>query len=247
MKIKTNFIILTFLVLTSMLIPFISAVKPTPIAGLTSAGVQISYPSPYYLTVNNNLSIRFWVYNTTTGDTITNVSANCTYNLLDSSGRNILRVATPASSGIKFGGLGTSACANCFNLEINAANFTKTGYYSYQIRCDTGLTGGYLIGDYEAIPTRNGADNTTFFVILILIAAGLVLLGFIFENYIFAFFGGLAFLITGVYGMIYGYGSTTNLYTQMISYILIGLGGLITILSGLDLLGSVEGKDGGDD
>jgi len=111
-------------------------------------------------------------------------------------------------------------------------------------------TGVKTIFVYYFDVTASGGfeNNTTFFIIIIVIAVGLLLLGFIFENYIFAFFGGLTFLIAGVYGMIYGYGSVTNLYTQMISYILIGLGAIITIVSGLDLMGFTYGtKNTGED
>ena len=162
-------------------------------------------------------------------------------------------------------------CADCTYNNISSVTLpdgvaalglvamTKSGTeYTYSF-CNTSKAGTYNVNGYgdatgvitkwnyvfNVTPTGGAESNTTFFIFLMIISVGLVILGFMFHNYIFAFFGGLAFLICGVYGMIYGYGNVTNLYTQMISLVLIGLGALITIFSGLDLIGNVEGKDSG--
>jgi disulfide bond formation protein DsbB len=73
----------------------------------------------------------------------------------------------------------------------------------------------------------------------------LLLLAFIFKNYIFAIISGFAFLGTGVYGMIFGFGNMTNLYTRIISYIIIGLGIILTIVSSFDYMKDMSGE--GDD
>jgi hypothetical protein len=158
--------------------------------------------------------------------------ADCTYN-------NISSVTQP--DGIK--GIGQVAMTKLgTEYTYSFCNTTKAGTYNVNGFGDA--TGALTKWNYNFKVTPTGAeDNTLFFIIIILIATGLILLGFIFKNYIFAFFGGLTFLICGVYGMIYGYGDVTTNFTRMVSYILIGLGGLITILSGLDLLKSVEGKE----
>lgn len=102
-------------------------------------------------------------------------------------------------------------------------------------------------------PAGGAENNTTFFVILAVISLVLLLLAFIFKNYIFALLAGFAFLGTGVYGMIYGFGNITGLYTQIISGIVLGLGAIITLTSGLELLQENSGGDsynedfGGDD
>jgi hypothetical protein len=164
-------------------------------------------------------------------------------------------------------------CSNCTYANITSVIYpnssvalsnvvmTKDGtYYNYSF-CRTSLNGLYIATgfgdpdgsinvwnyDFNVTPAGGAERNTTFFIIIILIALGLILISFIFKNYIFAFFGGLTFLICGVYGMIYGYGDVTTNFTRMISLILLGLGAIVTILSGLDLLQSVEGKDNRED
>jgi len=163
-------------------------------------------------------------------------------------------------------------CVNCNYNNISSVTqpngeqalglveMTKAGTeYTYSF-CNTSKLGTYNVNGYGdpsgvklgwnyiiLVSPTGSESNTTFFIILGIITLAIVLMGFIFKNYIFAFFGGLSFLITGVYGMIYGYGNITNLYTQMISYILIGLGLIITVLSGLEVAGDSEGREEDDD
>ena len=96
-------------------------------------------------------------------------------------------------------------------------------------------------------PVGGPENNTTFFIILFVIALILLILAFIFHNYIFSMLAGFLFMITGVYGMIYGIGDITNLYSRMVSYIIIALGAIITIVSGLDLIGSIERRSTSED
>lgn len=128
---------------------------------------------------------------------------------------------------------------------------TKVGTVYNATFCNTSVSGTYIVNGYgdlngdginvvwsytlQVNPVGGAENNTTFFIVLGVISLGLLIFGFVFENYIFAFFSGLAFLITGVYGIIYGYGGLTNLYTRAASAILIGIGMIITVLSGLNL------------
>jgi len=159
--------------------------------------------------------------------------ADCTYNNISSvtfGNSNGMRALTGPVVMTK---AGTEYTTNFCNATV-AGSYNVNGY---------GDPGGVKTGwnyNFVVTPAGGAENNTVFFIIMIIIAVGLVLLGFILNNYIFAFFGGLVFLIGGVYGMIYGYGDITNLYTRMVSYVLIGLGALITLLSSLDLLGSFD-------
>jgi len=157
--------------------------------------------------------------------------SDCTYN-------NISSVVQP--DGIKGLSVLTTMTKSGTEYAYQFCNTTKSGTYNVNGYGDASSTLTNWNYIFEITPTGS-ESNTTFFIILIIIAVGLVLLGFIFHNYIFAFFGGMAFLIVGIYSMIYGYGDVTNTYSRMISLVLIGLGALITILSSLDLLGSFDG------
>jgi hypothetical protein len=160
-----------------LMIPFVVAVRPSPLI-VNSGGLDISYPNTYYLKLDQNLSIRFWVYNVSNGAVITNATTNCTFNLLDKSGKNVLRLSSPASSGIQFGNLGANACANCFNFEIAGGNFSYKGYYEYQIRCQTiggSNYGGYTYGSYET--TQTGLEPTQACIIIFFMIIFIILIG----------------------------------------------------------------------
>ena len=154
--VKGKSIILTFVLLLAM-INIISAADPHVTISSTG-GLEISYPTSGFVKSTENLAVRWWVYNMTTGKLLTNATVNCTYNIMNSTGYNVWRVASP---NISFGVANPSACQNCFNLILNKGNFTNVGYYSYQIRCDYPSTnqGGFLNGDFVA--TGTGVELTT--------------------------------------------------------------------------------------
>jgi hypothetical protein len=249
---------LVFLFLLISSLSVLAANPHTPTNNYLSEGLQISYPNTYYIKYNTTQAIRFWVYNVSDGEIMTNRSINCTYNLLDNNGLNIIRKATYTD--IKFGNLtGTQNCQNCFNFLINSGNFSYMGYYSYQIRCQGSGLGGYLTDNYLSTDTGWQIDysmadvNYSNFFILIGISVSLLILAYLFKNYISALLSGLMFLITGTYAMIYGFEKVTNtvgvivyntsVYTQMISVVIIGFGTIITIVSALEYLEELSGGD----
>lgn len=166
----------------------------------------------------------------------------------------------------------TQSCANCTFVNVTSIMYptklkqtvsnamTKTGTeYSYTF-CNTSLIGEYTYNTYgnpdgvlvtqpvtfNVIPTSDGENNTYMFLILIFIAIGLLMIAFLFENYIFSFISGMTFLATGVYMMIYGFGNITNDFTRMGAMVIIGFGAIITVASALDLIKDMGGDmDGG--
>lgn len=92
-------------------------------------------------------------------------------------------------------------------------------------------------------PTGGLESNTYIFIILITIAIVILLLAFILHNYIFSVIAGFAMMAAGVYGMIYGFGDITSVYTRAISYIIIGLGMIIAVTSGLELMDEMYGGE----
>ena len=162
-------------------------------------------------------------------------------------------------------------CSNCTYVYISSVQnpastivlgeriMTKDGTsYNYTL-CNSSILGTYRVngyGDLDGVnevwsylfyvtPAGGAENNTTFFIMLAVSSLVLLLLAFIFKNYIFAIISGFAFLGTGVYGMIFGFGNMTNLYTRIISYIIIGLGIILTIVSSFDYMKDMSGE--GDD
>ena len=179
----------------------VSAAPPITTVQQLNTGLQISYPSPYYLIYNHSLSIRFWVYNLSNGVVLTNITTNCTYNLLEHSGRNVYRNGT-----IQFGGLPTNACQNCYNLELPNTLFNYTGVMMYQIRCQSNSMneGGFLNGLYEI--TVGGFDEPSWsiqpIILIILIVLLFFVIGIYSENKFIISLTSFMFVFVGLYTLL---------------------------------------------
>jgi hypothetical protein len=160
-------------------------------------------------------------------------------------------------------------CSNCTFINISSiigpdslqtlpeVEMTKLGTSYNYTYCNNSKLGTYIVtgyGDLNGVkevwkysfivtPAGGAENNTTLFIVMVISSLVLLLLAFIFKNNIFSLISGFAFLGTGVYGMIYGFGDITNLYTRIISYIIIGIGALITIVSSLDFIQEMSGGD----
>lgn len=86
-------------------------------------------------------------------------------------------------------------------------------------------------------------NNTITFIIFAIISVSLLIISFIFHNYIFAFLSGLSILGTGVYAMANGFGNITSTNTTMIAVIIIGFGAIITIISALEFMQELYGGE----
>jgi len=169
---RKTILIFFFILLSSFCF---AAPKPTTTI-VSDAGLSISYAHPDYLKQNEPLYIRFWVFNNSNGALMTNLTTNCTYNLLDKQGKNILTISTNDS--IKFENLGANACVDCFNYNLTG-NFNNIGVYEYQIRCQAkDNLGGVQIGEYEVNESGSNKVNDytlTFIVLCILFMFNLII------------------------------------------------------------------------
>jgi len=161
-------------------------------------------------------------------------------------------------------------CSNCTFMNISKVLYPDTTqaqgqvtmdkagtFYNYTF-CRTTNLGEYKvagIGDlngelhdfnyvFHVTPAGGAENNTTLFIILTIASIVLFVLAFVFKNYIFSILSGFLFLVTGMYGMFYGFGDITNLYTRIISYVIIGFGAIVTIVSAIDLIRESEGGGG---
>ena len=153
-------------------------------------------------------------------------------------------------------------CSNCTYSNISSVSYpdssqamgeqemTKVGTIYNKTLCSTSIVGTYLVNGYADLdgektvwsytfivtPSGGPESNTIIFIIFILVSLGLLIFAFLTQNQIFALLSGFAFLGTGMYAMIYGFGDVTSLYTRILAYILLGFGAILTILSSLDFL-----------
>jgi hypothetical protein len=149
------------------------------------------------------------------------------------------------------GALGLTAMAQSgIEYTYSFCNTTQSGTYNVNGYGDP--TGAMTKWNYvfEVTPSGGAEDNTTIFLFLICLTTLFFFMGVFMKNYIFVTIAGFALMSSGVYGMIYGFGDITSLYTRTISYIVIGLGMIITVTSGLELVKEIydgTGKENEED
>lgn len=157
----------------------------------------------------------------------------------DASYVNISSIALPNSTVIYSNIEMTSAGSGEFYFDF----FNTSELGRYDVR---GISDGcdYTFATYFTITPTGGLESSTWiFLILLFVAVGILLLSFLFKNYIFSIVAGFALATAGVYGMIYGFADITSTYTRMISYIIIGLGMIIIVTSALELMNEMYGED----
>jgi hypothetical protein len=171
-------------------------------------------------------------------------------------------------------------CSNCSYNNISSVLYpnstqalgqvamVKTGTNFVYTFCNTSSLGSYIVNgfgdvegtltvwayDFEITTTGNSNNNT---IPLFLALGGFIILIFAFalKNNYLGFMSGILFIILGIYVIIYGLGFISDLYTQTVGYVSIGMGLFIFLASaysainetGINLLGKSIGGDGDDD
>jgi hypothetical protein len=236
---------LVFLFLVITLLPFTLANK---IITSPTQGLQINSWEIGTIKQNQPYTI-VWDVSDSYGMLLNNTEINC-FIFLQKAGTTTVLIGGSSGNASRPPGDTRS-----WYKSVSANNFSQTGIYNYQVDCyklNNNSISGNLLSTFEVSNSIYPNNQTnilepSLFIGLILMSLIMLILSYIFKNYIFAFFSGLLFLITGSYCMINGFAGTTNTWTYSLALILIGFGGIVTTLSGLDLLGSFDSnKNTGD-
>ena len=154
-------------------------------------------------------------------------------------------------------------CSNCTYVNISSVNYPNGAValgltamansgieYNYTY-CKTSQIGEYNVygyGDLDGVNsvwsynfniTPSGYETTLGFYLLILaILGGLVVLGFSIKEGWFVVIGGMGFMILGIYSIINGIAGFKDTYlTWAMSLFILGVGAYIAIKSSIELIG----------
>ena len=129
-----------------------------------------------------------------------------------------------------------------FNITLSQEKNIALGWYEWVAFCCDGskCAGGY--GDFK-VTTTGGERGFTIFLVLIIGALVLFVFGYYSDIEFLVFFGGILFIVGGVYSMIYGIGDSADLYTRAIAGVIIGMGMVLIVASIYNLS---KGEDFGD-
>ena len=147
------------------------------------------------------------------------ICSNCTFN-------NISSVLYPTSIQA-IGQVVMTKIGTSYNYSFCKANQTGT----YNVNGFGDLDGTNTIWSYTFDITPTGqVQNSTYTWLVILIALGIIVLGFVFKDFTIIRFGAIATILVGLYTIIFGIsGIKDTVYTWGIGIILVGLASYIFI------------------
>jgi len=181
-KLNTTLILVCLLLITSL--SLVSSQPPLTTI-ILDRGVDIIHPETQIIENGVDLEFNFWTYNSSSGETLTNETLNCTLYIINDEGIQFFKFSNLAgSSGLITYGKGAPLCLNCWTSILPAENIT-IGAYSYQIKCQSeGLNiGGYTTGGFEVtylgetLDTAKSISYSVIMIISILIFIGLFWIG----------------------------------------------------------------------
>jgi len=214
----TAFIVVSLFLFFSLGLVSGQSAQPHSTSIFFESGYVIADNPQSILKQHQDYQANFFLYNISNGVLIDNSSVTCVLYVADSNGE------------VLFFDNVTYFPDGHWGIDISGNTFSNLGYHGYGIKCQSENLGGALSGLWEVIPTE-GEQNTSFFLIFILISAGLLIVSILTKNHIFSTISGFSFVITGMYSMIFGFANYTNIYSQMISVILIGFGSIVMLVS----------------
>lgn len=228
-------IVITLLPLASSASPFISA---------SDNGCQITPIVRDTLSVNQAFDFNFHVFNFSNGVPLSNTTLSCYFHLYNQTGDHSY------STTLKNDPYSEHQVINEWAARLSETNFSSSGYYAYLVQCNGTQMGCEDKGAFKVIDnvvTDTASSDWRIFVILILLAMSLLVFSLWSESYAFSFITGAAFILAGVYSMIYGFDGVTDVYTRAIGFILLGIGVILAIISAFGMVGDNYGNKEEDD
>jgi len=171
------------------------------------------------------------IYNGTYCDS----SATCNITIIYQGGVSLPNGTTIVKDG------GMSYNGPYFNFTV--PDNTDLGTYKCSMSCLDNGFGGVNNFDYQLTSTGDNS-NWSFWLILAIFSAVLVTMGIYSGNEYLMFMASGAILVTGVYSRIYGIMSISNVYTDSVSYVILGLGFFFLLISSFKAIADAADERG---
>jgi hypothetical protein len=132
---------------------------------------------------------------------------------------------------------------NYYSLIVTQTNLPN-GIYRNSMTCSDGTNQGSEIFYFEI---NNTGDSRGLSLFLVLAFASIIVLGFavVFKNEYIGFIAGMLWVTLGVYAIIFGFASISDMYTRTIGYTSIGMGAIFLIASGYKVAEDTNTGDAG--
>ena len=203
-----------------LILPFVSAAPPVFSVEENTNGYQIFQPEIQFVPQYADFKLHIHVSNISNGLPIpsTDLTVDCFVHLYGPDGNHTMESAP----------MGRDSNGQDWDIFIDGGNFSDLGEHSFIIWCNSTLFGGESKGGFEVTPAgfQSALDSSNFklFIILMIVSISLFILAYFLESEWLVFLSGIIWILTGMYGMIYGIGNLSNLYTQAISVVFLVTG-----------------------
>ena len=211
-----------------ILVGLVSAIPPVTTVQQINAG-YIIYDSPQTLfSLGQSYQYNFFISNISNGALKLNDTVSCTFYLANSTGKVIFQGNVPYKP------------EGYWGLDIDGGNFSKVGFYNYGTRCNSSSLAGVTVGLWEI--TQSGetpvaVNNPNFFWLILVIAAGIIFLGFAIKNAPITILGSFGLIYVGLYIIINGInGIKDSVYTWGWGIIILAVAGYIGIKSAYEMI-----------
>jgi len=218
-NLKKGSTLLVFILFLSFSVIIVSAVPPVQTT-IQETGLTIAYPQYQYIKLNSNFNLYIHVQNQT--NFLTGNKASCWLDLYNSTGHETMHSRLLEESS---------------DYYINIVNnFTDIGVHSFIIQCNTTSQTGLANGIFEITPTGL-SDLQWFYILIIGLSAGIIILGFAIKDAPLTILGSFGFIFLGLYILfngIVGIRDTTT--TRTIAIIVLMVGSYISVRSAMELI-----------
>jgi hypothetical protein len=130
-----------------------------------------------------------------------------------------------------------------FNYTLPGLNYSIGSY-----KCDMVCTYSGVSGSQRFYLDIGSGGSTSLFLILAFASLLILVVAIVMKNEYIGFASGALFIITGLFSIIYGIGNLSNMYTDSIGYVSLGLGLMFLVAAGYSAAsgsGLFSGEDEG--
>lgn len=196
---------------------------------IVEEGIEIAFPQFNTMKQGQNFTFHFHVMNVTDGVFFTDADdITCSYHLYNSVGGHIFQRDNDVAFDAPLD----------WEVKVLSGNFSQPASFGYLFECNStsiGVGGSVAIG-FEVTPT--GLDDTyTFYVIILLITAVLLIWGFSIRDPWVIIFGTFGLYFSGLYIILNGIvGIKDMVTTWAIGLILLGLAAYLSIRAAQEVM-----------
>lgn len=189
-----------------------------------SQGITIDYPKIDTIKQFSDYTFNFHAYNTSNGVLKTSATTSCQLHIYNDVGDHLYDKPVPYVT-----------ADGEWEVLIKGGNFSYAGAYSIITQCNTSSLGGFV--SFPLTVTSDGkADNLGLYIIMFLIAYGILIIGITTRNIPTTIIGGFITMALGIFCINSGINGTKTQLTYIVSILTAVIGGFWSLKAAFELI-----------